>query len=393
MKNIIRTCIAAAVLLSAGIAGSQALAGGTQQSSYDKIVAQQSQVNGDPVNLRSNYWLAWTGAWDTVVMKETRLWEKWLPAGSQITWQRNLQGPPVITDLLSGKQQIGYIGDNPAIVSTTKLDIAPVNLVAVNTISPGRMCGHLILGKDAPDFSNYKDAIKWLEGKTIGVPRGSCADRLAQVIMNQEGIHVTWQQMQAEVVVTSLQAGKIDAAAVYEPHSSKAVFDGYAKYAISSNPFHELDANAIVMRQDFIESNRDVAKAWLKANIEALYFLKEHPLETIEMVKKELPGYTRENLWHAIYGNLPKETGASDTVLIGAMSFTKDVRDLLQRGHDFLHEINVVVEPQFDPKAIQDDLITEAFKELGLDPDQPLFVIKEGDMGSNPFKGDELIKS
>lgn len=393
MKNIVRTCIAAAVLLSTGIAGSQALAGGSQQSSYDKIVAQQNQVTGDPVNLRSNYWLAWTGAWDTVVMKETRLWEKWLPAGSQVTWQRNLQGPPVITDLLSGKQQIGYIGDNPAIVSTSKRDIAPVNIVAVNTISPGRMCGHLILGKDAPAFSNYKDAIKWLEGKTIGVPRGSCADRLAQVIMKHEGIHVTWQQMQAEVVVTSLQAGKIDAAAVYEPHSSKAVFDGYAKYAISSNPFNELDANAIVMRQDFIESNRDVAKAWLKANIEALYFIKEHPLETIEMVKKELPGYTRENLWHAIYGNLPKETGASDTVLVGAMSFTKDVRDLLQRGHDFLHEIKVVVEPQFDPKAIQDDLITEAFKELGLDPSQPLFVIKDGDMGSNPFKGDELIKS
>ncbi len=362
-----------------------------QQSSYADIVAARTQVAGDPIDINSNYWLAWTGAWDTVVMKELRIWEYWLPKGSTVSWKRNLQGPPVITDLLAGKQQIGYIGDNPAIISTTKRDIAPINLVAVNTISPGRMCGHIIFGKDAPDFETFKEAASWLEGKTVGVPRGSCADRLGQVIAHAEGVNVTWQQMQAEVIVTSLQAGKIDAAAVYEPHSSKAVFEGYAKYAISSAPYGEFDADAIVMREDFIKENREVAKAWLKANIEALYYMREHPVELVELVKKELPGYTKENIWHAIFGNLPKNTGASDVVFIGQMSLSQDIKDLLVRGHAFLYDIKVAVEPELHPDAIQDDLINEVYSELGLDPEKPLFIIKEGDLGENPFSGDELI--
>lgn len=385
MRNLLGSAVLGASLTFAPVVGAT-----EAQATYEEIVAKRTQLEGDPIQINSNYWLAWTGAWDTVIMKETRNWEHWLPDGSSVSWKRNLQGPPVITDLLAGKQQIGYIGDNPAIVSTTKRDIAPINLVAVNTTSPGRMCGHLILGADAPDFATYKEAVAWLEGKTLGVPRGSCADRLGQAILAAEGVNVTWQQMQAEVIVTSLQAGKIDAAAVYEPHSSKAVFDGYAKYAISSNPYGELDADAIVMREDFISEHRDVAKAWLKANIEALFFLREKQTEVIDLVKKELPGYTKENLWQAIYGNLPKETGASDTVLTGQMSLTDEVRDMLYRGYNFLHAIDVVVEPELAPGAIQDDLVTEAFMELGLDPTKPLFVLKESDFGSNPYAGDEL---
>lgn len=366
---------------------------GESQSSYDDIVSKRTQLSGEPIEINTNYWLAWTGAWDTVVMKETGNWEHWLPAGSTVSWKRNLQGPPVITDLLAGKQQIGYIGDTPAIVSTTKRDIAPINLVAVNTTSPGRMCGHIIVGVGAPEFASHEEALEWLKGKTIGVPRGSCADRIGQQIFRDEGVEVTWQQMQAEVIVTSLQAGKIDAAIVYEPHSSKAVADGFATYAISAASYNELDANGIVMREDFIKEHRDVAKAWLKANIEALFFVHDRPQEVIEFVKEELPGYTREVLWHAIYGNLPSNTGPSDTVLTGQMSITQEVREMLNRGHSFLHDIKVVVEPEFAQGAIQDDLINEVFRELGLDPSKPLFVLTATDFPVNPYKEDELVEN
>lgn len=383
----------AVALTGAGLTTAAALAAEEAQTSYAEIVAKREQVQGEPIHIDSNYWLAWTGAWDTVIMKETRAWEHWLPEGSSVSWKRNLQGPPVITDLLAGKQQIGYIGDNPAIVSTTKREIAPVNLVAVNTTTPGRMCGHFIISADAPDFASFKEAAQWLDGKTVGVPRGSCADRLGQAILQTEGVDVTWQQMQAEVIVTSLQAGKIDAAAVYEPHSSKAVYDGFAKYAIAPAPYGEADADAIVMREDFIQEHRDIAKAWLKANIEALFFMREEPLQVIDYVKNELPGYSKEVLWNAIYGNLPAETGAGEIVMTGQMALTDEMRDMLQRGYDFLHEINVVVEPAFAEGAIQDDLINEVFDELGLDPSKPLFVVKEGDLGANPYSGDELAQN
>lgn len=379
----------AALTLAALASTHPALAAGYNNSSLDQISTKAKQIDGPPAKISTNYWLAWTGAWDTVILKEAKLWEKWLPKGSEVSWKRNLQGPPVITDLVAGKQEIGYIGDNPSIVATTKRALAPISIVAVNATSPGRMCGMIMVRSDAPQFKDYKEAAQWLQGKTIGVPKGSCADRLGQVMLKRENVNAVWQQMQGEVIVTSLQAKKLDAAALYEPHLSKAVFDNHAHYAISPAAYGETDANTIVMRADFIEKHRNVAIAWLKANIEALYFLRDKPIETIEFVKKELPEYTRENLWHAIYGQPPSITGASGPVLRGMMSLTPDVRALLERGYKFLHELKVVQDPNLHSEAVRDDLITTAFQELGLDPTKGLFEIAAG--GKNPFKGDELI--
>lgn len=359
-------------------------------SSLQAISAKAKPLDGPPVSLTTNYWLAWTGAWDTVILKEARLWEKWLPKGSTVEWKRNLQGPPVITDLVANKQQIGYIGDNPAIVSTTKRDLAPISIVAVNEMSQGRMCGGFIVRSDAPQFADYKEAAKWLAGKTVGVPKGSCADRLGQHILQQEKVSVTWQQMQAEVIVTSLQAKRIDAAVMYEPHLSKAVFDGHARYAIFPAAYGEADADAIVMRKDFIEKHKDVAVAWLKANIEALFFLRDKPIETVNFVKKELPEYTRENLWFALYGTPPASTGADGPVVRAMMALTPDARALLERGYKFLQSLKIVHEPSLHPEAVRDDLINQAFTELGLDPTKGLFEIRAGQ--TNPFRGDELVE-
>lgn len=389
VASIIRQIMLAVTVVTA-FAMAPTYAEGYNTADYKSIAAKATQLQGPPVEISSNYWLAWTGAWDTVVMKESRLWEKWLPKGSKVNWKRNLQGPPVITDLIANKQQIGYIGDNPAIVATTKRELAPINIVAANETSPGRMCGSIIVRADAPAFKTPADALRWLNGKVVAVPKGSCADRLGQYMLRKEGVKATWQQMQPEVIVTSLQAKKIDAAALYEPHLSKAVFEGVGRYAVSPAAFGERDADFIVMRKDFIEKNRAVAIAWLKADIEALYFMRDHPIETINYVKKELPEYTRENLRYALYGKPPAYTGASDTVLEGVMTLTPGVRHLVQRAYSFLHEIKVVQSPTLPQGAIEDDLVTQAFKELGLDPTKGLFAIKAG--AKNPFKGDELIK-
>lgn len=388
MRSLLPACAALALLAGGSAACSEEL----NEATYDAIAARAKPIAGPPINITSNYWLAWTGAWDTVILKQTKLWEQWLPKGSTVEWKRNLQGPPVITDLLADKQQIGYIGDSPAILSTTKEEIHPIHIVAVNEMSPSRMCGLFLVRKDAPEFSSAREAIQWLNGKTIGVPKGSCADRIGHVMLAKVGVSATWQQMQAEVIVTSLQAGKIDAAAVYEPHASKAVADGYAKYAASAAGFGENDANIVVMRDDFMQQNRAAAVAWLKANIQALYFLHDRPIDTINFLKKELPQYTREVLWHAIYAQLPANTDPSPLALQSPMVITPDARKLIETGYAFLREIKSVQKPSLPSKAIVSELVTEAFTELGLDPNKGLFEVKAIDPAQNPFKGDELVR-
>jgi NitT/TauT family transport system substrate-binding protein len=385
MKHFVRA-LAVLVAVTGGVA---VHAAGNADATWKSIAAKAANAPGAAVAIRTNYWLAWTGAWDTVVLKEAKLWEKWLPKGSTVEWKRNLQGPPVITDLVANKQNIGYIGDNPSIVATTKRDLAPISIVAVNEMSPGRMCGLMMVRVDAPAFKDHREAMKWLDGKTVGVPKGSCADRLGQHMLKREGVKVTWQQMQGEVIVTSLQAKRIDAAFLYEPHVSKAVVDGHGRYAASAAQYDEQDANTVLMRKDFIEANRGAAIAWLKANIEALYFIRDNPVETVNYVKKELPDYSRENLWHAIYGKPPAAIGAAPIALYGEMAITARARAMLQRGHAFLREAKIVQEVTFHPEAIRDDLVNQAFRELGLDPAQGLFEIPASD--ANPFKGDQLV--
>jgi NitT/TauT family transport system substrate-binding protein len=214
---------------------------------YDEIAGKAKQAPGPAVAISTNYFLAWTGAWDSVILREREIWKKWLPAGSSIEWKRNLIGPPVISELLAGKQQIGYIGDNPSILAITKRDIAELDLVAINATSPTRMCGNIIVRKDAPTFAGYKDALQWLAGKTLAAPKGSCADRLGQIVVKQAGITVNWQQLPPEVTITSLEARKIDAAVMFEPYASKALFDGVGRFAVSPAIYGETDANGIVV--------------------------------------------------------------------------------------------------------------------------------------------------
>lgn len=386
MKHVFTTGVA----LWLAMTGHSSAVSATEFNSadYDSIAAQAKQADAPPVNIATNYFLGWTGAWDTLILRETKLWEKWLPKGSTVEWKRNLQGPPVVTDILAGKQQIGYLGDNPAIVATTKRTLASVSIVGANLMSQGRMCGTFVFRSDAPSFKDYKEAAQWLKGKTVGVPKGSCADRLGRLMLAAEGVDVVWQQMQGEVIVTSLQAKKIDAGVMYEPHLSKTVFDGHAKYAWSPGVYDEVDADLVFMRNDFIEQNRTAAVAWLKANVEALYFLRDKPLETVEFIKKELPDYSRENIWYALYGTLPEGIGAAGPVLRASLTITPEARQLIERGHKFLVDSKIVKDPALPDDAIRTDIVEQAFKELGLDPTKALYDIVPG--ATNPYKGDEL---
>ena len=85
---------------------------------------------GGPVKLTVGYQPYYTQSWSGVVMRGKKFYEKYLPPGSQIEFQIGLQGAIIVNNMLAGKQSIGYMGDMPAIVSTTKTETADIRLVA-----------------------------------------------------------------------------------------------------------------------------------------------------------------------------------------------------------------------------------------------------------------------
>ena len=128
---------------------------------------------GTPVKLVVGYQPYYTQAWSGVVMRGKKFYEKYLPKGSEVEFQIGLQGAIIVNNMLAGKQNVGYMGDMPSIVSTTKTDVADIRLVA-NLGLAYDQCNAFLVRTDAPQFKDDQEAIKWLAGKTVAVPKGSC---------------------------------------------------------------------------------------------------------------------------------------------------------------------------------------------------------------------------
>lgn len=235
--------------------------------------AQAGDINfgkvGEPVKLVVGYQPYYTESWSGVVMRGKKFYEKYLPKGSKVDFAVGLQGAIVVNAMLAGKQHIGYVGDMPGIVSTTKQQVADIRIVA--TLGLGReQCNIFLARKDAPAFATPKDALKWLDGKNVAVPKGSCADRFAQETFKKEGINPgAYLNQNIEVITSGFRAGKLDAAVVWEPTASRLVQEGLAKRVASGTTVDESDGGFLTMREDLIRTRPDVVKAWLNAELDA----------------------------------------------------------------------------------------------------------------------------
>ena len=127
---------------------------------------------GDPVHLVVGYQPYYTASWSGVIMRDQKLYEKYLPKGSSVNFSVGLQGAIIVNAMLAGKQDIGYVGDMPAIVSTTKQQVSDIRIVA--TLGVGMdQCNIFLARMDAPNFSSQREGIQWLSGKRVAVPMGS----------------------------------------------------------------------------------------------------------------------------------------------------------------------------------------------------------------------------
>jgi len=321
----------------------------------------------EPVHITYGYHPYWTGGWTGVVIKQKQLWKKYLPKGSTVRFEAHLTGPPMVNALLADKMQIGTMGDMPSYVATTKKAQGDIRLVSASMISQGQNCNKLVVRKDAPDFKTPEEAIKWLNGKLVAVHRGTCANRFLLSVLNKNKIKpAKLKYMTIEVIASSFEAGKLDAAAMWEPHARKVVDQGFAKYAATGGPWDEWDANFTLMREDFIQKHPEAAKGWMKAEIEALQIMQKDPMGVAAMVMKETQGYTPKILWEALYGLHPASEGGTKIKYIGEMVFSPRVKKIMAQGYKFLYDLKIIRKPDIPKDAIDARPVTAALKEMGV---------------------------
>jgi NitT/TauT family transport system substrate-binding protein len=323
---------------------------------------------GEPVNLVVGYQPFYTESWSGIVMRGKKMYEKYLPKGSTVEFSIGLQGAVIVNAMLAGKQHIGYVGDMPAIVSTTKEGVADIRIVATAGVGSDQ-CNIFLARPDAPKFASAGEGIKWLEGKRVAIPLGSCADRFAQSAFKKGGVTpAAVLNQNIEVITSGFRAGKIDAAVVWEPTASRLVQEGIAKRIASGATIGETDAAYLTMRADLIKQRPDIVKAWLNAELDAQLYLADpkNAMEVAAMATQQATGFTEKMLWASMYAKYPEDSGGAPVRLTLPYTVTPDVLAQITAAASFLYTIKSINTATLRPEAVMPEFTQAILKERGL---------------------------
>ena len=351
-----------AVALCAGIAGillSVVAANAAASKDYGKP--------GDPIELVIGYQPYYTKSWSGVIMRDKKFYEKYLPKGSTVTFQIGLQGAIIVNGMLAGKVDVGYVGDMPGIVSTSHPEVRDVRIVSVLGLGFDQ-CNIFLTRTDAPQFKAPDEALKWLDGKTVAVPKGSCTDRFAQAVFKEKKIKPSeYLNQSIEVITSGFRAKKLDAAVIWEPTASRLVQEGLARRVATGASVNERDGGFMVMPQALIQQRPDVVKAWLEAELDAVLYFgnSKNAMDIAKMALSQTTGFPEKALWASAFGQSPKSEGGTDTRITLAYGFTPEAKDLIQKASKFLVEIKSI-QAEIRPEAVVPQFTADILKARGL---------------------------
>jgi NitT/TauT family transport system substrate-binding protein len=324
---------------------------------------------GEPIHLVIGYQPYYTESWSGLVLNGLGLWKKHLPAGSSVEFQIGLQGAIIVNAMLAGKQQLGYVGDMPGIVATTKREVADIRIVAHVGLSHDQ-CNVFFTRKDAPAFPTAEAAIQWLDGKTVAVPKGSCTDRFARAVFKKYGITPKeYLNQNIELITSGFRASKLDAAVIWEPTASRLVTENLARRVASGNDVAENDGAFLTMRADLIQQRPDIVHGWLEAELEAEQYLADtkNAREVVRMAKEQTSGFDEKTLWASLFGTYPDDQGGAVKRLTLPFGFTPTSLELIARATTFLHEVKSISVAELPAGAVLPEFTQAILKERGLE--------------------------
>ena len=355
-------------------------------ASFGVAQTASAEVNfgspGEPVDLVIGYQPYYTESWSGVVNNGKEMWKSHLPEGSTAEFQIGLQGSVIVNAMTGEKQHIGYMGDMPAIASTFRniqeRGGTDIRIVAALGTSK-QQCNIFLVRNDAPEFASGSEAVKWMDGKITSAPHGACTDRFARLAFQKAGIEPErYLNQNIEVITTNFRAGKLDAAAIWEPTASKIVMSGIARRAASGEDFDALDGAFMVMLNDLITQRPDVHRGWLEAELDAQLFMADpaNADEVAALAESQTEKIDRDVLKHAMFGGWPANQGGGEVKVQLDFVVNDRVQSLLDDATAFLYSLpkKPAAEPSIREGGVTDAVAREVMEARGLS--SPLGVIK-----------------
>lgn len=290
-------------------------------------------INNNNKNLTIGYQTITAQTWSAILIKNFNLIEKNYKKEIKINWRNFASGPPITNNMISGKIDIGFMGDMPLIING---DLGQKNKY-YDSILIG-FDGKGINGENqeiiTKKASNIKEA-RDLIGKKVSTPNSSSAHRnLIQEIdlaeIEESSINILFQDIPTAILL--FKKGEIDAISVWEPYSS---------YLIQENNFIKIKKKnknkylaGVVANKKFIEKNEEIKKAFILALIDAHNLMKEGSPKTIKLIAEE-SGFSE-----TIVKNVIKN-------ILWEHEIKEDDIDVMEKNSLFLKKINKI-SPNFN---------------------------------------------
>jgi sulfonate transport system substrate-binding protein len=323
---------------------------------------------GAAIKLKIGHPCCYTEVWSAMALRGKDLWKKHLPPGSSVEFEIGLQGSTIVNNMLAGKTHVGYVGDLPSIIATTKESVADIRMVAVTGLAYDQ-CNILLVRKDAPQFKSAEMAVKWLAGKQFAVPKGTCSDIFSKELFAKAKVQpAAYLNQNVEVITSGFRGGKLDGAAIWEPIAARLIHEGLARRIASGANYGLKDSSYMLMNAELIKQRPDVGKAWLNAELDAQMYMadEKNADEMIQLVMKQTTGFPQRSLWNAMYATYGQDQGGTKVRMVLPFVFTSEAMDLLKAGTSFLHSIKAINVEKLRPTAVMPEFAEQVLKERKL---------------------------
>jgi len=201
--------------------------------------------------------------------------------GVAVKWASFAAGPPMNEALAAGEEDLGFMGDTPAIIARAAGQ--DTRIIALTSSAPKALA--LLVAKNSTILSP-----KDLKGKKVAVVKGSYAHHLLVLVLQNNGLTVDDVQvvnLSHADIATALVKGEIDAGALWEPLITKLEDEGSAKVLVDGTGIKQ-GVLVIVARNEFASKNSELVATFLKSYQRGLEFIQANPKEAAGLVAKEV---------------------------------------------------------------------------------------------------------
>jgi len=312
------------------LAGAAALVGGTllvagcsSGGSSSSAAGTGSAAASSPVTVRLGYLANITHAPALIAVKNG-YFTKELGSAGTVKTSTFSSGTQETTAILAGQLDAAYVGPNPAINAWQKS-----NGTAIKIVSGAATGGASIVVK--PSITSAAQ----LKGQSVATPSlGNTQDVAVRYWLKQQGLTTSTTgggdvaikpTAPNSAAVLEFKSGQLAGASEPSPYDVEMVQDG-GKVLLSEPGV----TTVLMVTQSFLSAHPDIVSDLLKANLDALNYIKSSPDKAEQVANDELAAYTGKPLSPAVLDPAFKEiTFTADP---DAASLTQDAQQATAVG-------------------------------------------------------------